>query len=303
MHDSRDALRLTRALFPELAAEIDAARSRNGSESPADGGEALDAWIDRRAEELRASGGAGSALDALEALDGGAARERLVAAFAAAREAFAPAGLSVPEPEAFADAGVDLDALGELLAADPELVPVPAPHGLGAETWLALFRAAAARAAASGAGALATGSHAPTASQGARDERTEGAEALVLASEVGRDFAELDRVADPSAPVLGAAPAWTLRLIPAGPRPEVLGLSFAHGPHPSLPEILTLQLMRIVRGEDPLDAESFTWVAGLLAGGRLAARHVYDAGESVVRITAREPGNQGPHLGARRPRG
>lgn len=292
MPDSRDAVSLARALFPELAAELDAAYAEHGS-GPGRGGtgESLDAWIDRQADELRASGGAGSAFDTLP--DAGV-RERFAEAFAAARAAFAPAGLAVPEPEAFADAGVDLDALGGLLASDAELVPVPAPYGLGAEAWLRLFRDAAAN----GIGALAHGS----APEGPHDPEDPEGEALVLASDIRRGFAELDRIPDPALPTVAGDPVWTLRLIPAGPRPEVLGLSFAHGPHPTLPEMLALQLMRLAQGRDPLDPESFTWIAGALAGGRLAARHVFDRGEGVIRITAREPGNQGPHLGARRPR-
>lgn len=64
-----------------------------------------------------------------------------------------------------------------------------------------------------------------------------------------------------------------------------------------------LQLIRVVSGEPLVDARSFTWLAGPLADGRLAARHVYDSAERVVRINCREVGNQGPHLGARPPVG
>jgi hypothetical protein len=67
--------------------------------------------------------------------------------------------------------------------------------------------------------------------------------------------------------------------------------------------MLMLQLSRVVAGEPLVDATSFTWLAGVLAGGKLAARHVYDEAEDTVRITCREVVSQGPHLGARPPVG
>jgi len=64
-----------------------------------------------------------------------------------------------------------------------------------------------------------------------------------------------------------------------------------------------LQLTRAAAGEAPLDGgaggASFTWLAGELAGGGLAARHVWDASEGAIRVSSREIGSQGPHLGAR----
>ncbi|MFC6235312.1 hypothetical protein ACFPZL_09490, partial [Leucobacter soli] len=168
--------------------------------------------------------------------------------------------------------------------------PVPAPHGLGAEAWQAAFRAASLR----------------PGSPFAADPGP-----LVLAAEVAREFGLLDLApSDPGGQVpvaqnTATGAVWTLRLIPASPEPETLGLNFTHSaPHATLPEMLMLQLMRAIEGEAPLDGGdgrgSFTWLAGMLAEGRLAARHVYDAGS--IRITAREIGSQGPHLGARSPR-
>ncbi|MBK0418158.1 hypothetical protein JD276_03835 [Leucobacter sp. CSA1] len=290
-------LDLARALFPELAARVDAAygRNRTGRREGGDGvdgrEDSLDAWLDREAAGLRRSGTAGAAFG--EIADD-AARSRFERAFAAARKTVARAGLRLPEPELFADAGVDLAALGASAAGDAALVPVPAPHGLGAEGWLSLFDRA-------------------TGGEAGRDPV-----ALLLATEVLRGFPVLDEVHDAGVPRVraagagGAAPGratpgeevvWTLRLVPAGDAPPVAGLGFAHGPHVSLPEMLMLQLMRLEAGEDPVDAHTFTWLAGVLAEGRLAARHVYDAGERAVRISVRETGNQGPHLGARPPVG
>ncbi|QIM18527.1 hypothetical protein G7066_07675 [Leucobacter coleopterorum] len=160
-----------------------------------------------------------------------------------------------------------------------------APYGLGAERWRELFRGA-------------------TAQQGSP---LSGDEPLLLAAEAVDGFTILDSVPDVTSPRVevarpeGASVTWTLRLVPSSAKPPLLGLGFAHGPHVSLPEILMLQLMRIVSGERPVDTESFTWLAGALADGRLAARHVFDESEAVIRISCREIGNQGPHLGARPP--
>lgn len=256
---------LARALFPELAADLDAALAEHGE--PSQSAE-LDSWLDARAAEVRA----GAGLD--EVVDPGVAA-RLQSSFTAARGAAGLLGIPLPEPETFLDAGIDIAEFERRLAADASLVPVIAPHGLGPEVWIAAF------------------ARVP-------DEET----ILVFAREAVREFELLDAVPAGVPTVRGeAGAAWTLRAIPGGPKPAVLGLGFAHGPHPTLPEMLTMQLMRLLGGEPLVDASSFTWLAGSLAGGRLAARHVYDASERTIRITCREIGSQGPHLGARPPVG
>lgn len=259
-----ERVRLARALFPDLAAELDGVLARHGDDTAA----SFDDWLDGAATEMLGGIGFDEVADA-------AIAARFEAAFAAARIAADRLGASLPEPEAFTAAGVPFERLASAMAADPELLPVPAPHGMGAERWRRAF------------------AHGD-------------ADGLVIATEALREFDALD-----AAPTGDAAPAveapggvrWTLRLVPAGSRPARLGLGFAHGPHPTLPEMLMLQLMRVVSGEPPVDAESFTWLSGSLADGRLAARHVYDASDGVVRISCREVGSQGPHLGARPPVG
>lgn len=267
MTDSR--VELMRMLFPDTAERVDAAYAPfAGARAEA----AFDDWIDQRASEVLPSAARLSIEDA-------AVAERFDRAFAGLRMAAELLGVSAPEIEAFAEAGVDLERLAALLAADPSLVPVAAPHGLGAAVWQQAF------------GAL-------------------GSPALVIADEAEREFELLDSASLTGAPIVdlggrigGAdtAVSWTLRLVPADDGPPLLGLSFAQGPHVTLPEMLMLQLSRVASGEPPLDATSFTWLDGALALGRLAARHVYDAAEDTVRITCREVVNQGPHLGARPP--
>ncbi|CAG7595361.1 hypothetical protein LEUCIP111803_00039 [Leucobacter soli] len=282
----RDRLRLSRALFPALAASLDAALER------ATGfGAAPSAAFDTRLDAEAAERFAGAGLAELSGRAGGSRLERaFLTVGVIVRECFEVPGLALPEPESFAASGVDLARLAELLEADPALAPVPAPHGLGAEAWQAAFRAASLR----------------PGSPFAADPGP-----LVLAAEVAREFGLLDLApSDPGGQVpvaqnTATGAVWTLRLIPASPEPETLGLNFTHSaPHATLPEMLMLQLMRAIEGEAPLDGGdgrgSFTWLAGMLAEGRLAARHVYDAGS--IRITAREIGSQGPHLGARSPR-
>ncbi|WP_245907324.1 hypothetical protein [Leucobacter massiliensis] len=286
--DGRDGLRLARALFPAMAAELDAAyaATAGGADVPGAAGQAggeqgdFDAWLDARAAQLRTE-----FAEAPFAEFGDAeVRERLAEAHAAARRIAGWVGLPLPEPEAFAAVGADVAGLAAALGGDPTLAPVFAPHGLGAEGWRRLF---------------ARGSELRGAEHGGRALR------LALAGEVEQEFALLDAAPGAGTPaVRGEGPVrWTLRLVPAGLAPPVLGLGYAHGPHASLPEMLMLQLERYLADRPLLDARSFTWLAGPLADGRLAARHVYDAAESTVRISSREPGNQGPHLGSRPPIG
>lgn len=266
---TEDRVELMRALFPDIAGRVDAAYA------PFAAGRAeaaFDDWLDERAAEVLPSAARLSIEDAEVA-------DRIDRAFAGAHAAAELLGVRAPEIEAFAEAGVDLERLAALLAADTTLVPVPAPHGLGSSAWHAGFDAL-------------------------------GAPALLIADEAEREFELLDSAALTSSPTVvlserggstGRQPAWTLRLIPADDGPPLLGLSFAQGPHVTLPEMLMLQLSRVSAGQPPVDATSFTWLAGALAQGRLAARHVYDAAEDTVRITCREVVSQGPHLGARPP--
>ncbi|SDQ34202.1 hypothetical protein SAMN04488565_2305 [Leucobacter chromiiresistens] len=267
-------LELIRALFPDLASDLDAAAARHAAPGAA---ASLDDRLDAAAARLLPQA-------AFADIDDRGARSRVERSFAAARAACAWMSVDPPEPEAFAAAGVDFARLGAELASDPSLTAVPAPFGCGADVWRAAVAAAT------------------DASPDAVRE-THGAYALVLASEAEHEFGVLD-AAPAGAPVATSSGVpWTLRLIPAGVRPPVLGLGFAHGPHVTLPEMLMLQLMLLAEGEQPVDSASFTWLAGALADGRLAARHVYDESERTIRITCREIGNQGPHLGARTPRG
>lgn len=280
---SNDQLRLVRSLFPDLAEALDAAHAENGiaEEAPHESGVGFDSWLDVEAARLREGALAGAPFAALPAAEA----SRFEGAFAAERVVAQRFELDLPEPEAFVEAGINLAALANKLAADATLVPVAAPYGLGAECWREMFKRAADQ----------------------HDSPFAGPEPLLLSAEASQGFAILDSIPDTTAPRIEVSQpgettvSWTLRLIPASPKPSVLGLGFTHGPHVSLPEMLMLQLMRVASGERPLDTESFTWLAGSLADGRLAARHVFDETEAVIRINCREIGNQGPHLGARPP--
>ena len=291
--NSHEHLTLVRLLFPELASTLDAAHERHRAESPVNEitGEDFDTWLDREADQLRA-GALGQAPFAGLPDEVAAIFDR---AFRAARSAGERLGIQVPEPESFAAAGVDLARLGARLLADPDLLPVPTPYGLGADAWRAAFRLEA-----------ESGSRSLTVSP-------ERPESLLIAAEAVTEFRLLDALEDTGLPIVvetgqatvtagSSAPiSWSLRLVPAGAKPSVLGLGFSHGPHVTLPEILMIQLMRSLLGEPLIDASSFTWLAGALNDGRLAARHVFDESEGVIRVNCREVGNQGPHLGARPP--
>ena len=260
-------------LFPDLVQELDAALDAHAQEDhPA---AAFEQALAASVEALRASDVGSAILD--EFGDAG----RLAEVFACAEQIAREVGFEVPAPEAFLAAGVDADRLRIALSSDDTLTPVIAPAGLGANRWQSLYRTAARQ----------PGS--PIAL----------ADPLVLAEEVQHSFAMLDQPPRMSPTVISNGVTWSLRLVPATPAPTVLGLSHVHGPHVTLPEMLMLQLTRLMAGEEPVDQRSFTWLAGTLEDGRFAARHIFDAGERSVRVTSREVGNQGPHLGARPPIG
>lgn len=270
MQHEEDARRsLLRSLFPGVADRVDAAYQTYGSASPQT---ALDEWLDERVDTVLP----GSISLAVEDPTLAGCLEE---SWASARSAAGLLGVTLPEVESFVEAGVDFQRLAEALAKDPEIVPVPAPYGLGSSRWIEAFASL----------------------------ESDTAPRLLIAPDAAREFSVLDAVPQSALPTVktGAAgqsfTAWTLRLVPAALGPAVLGLNFSHGPHVSLPEMLMLQLMRISGNMPLLDATSFTWLAGGLAQGRLAARHVYDASEQAIRITCREVMSQGPHLGARPP--
>lgn len=272
---SDDRLRLARLLFEDLATELDAAI---GSDVPGvSSGEAIIAAAAGAARE----GDLGRA--AFEGVDTPELR-RLQESFRLADIVVQRLGLLVPAPEAFWAAGVDRDAIARSLHADPTLVAVPAPHGLGQKRWTELFRAAARQP----ASPLSLSSP------------------LVIAAEVMQAFGELDRAPKGTRSVEGTGPdgtavTWTLRLVPAAQTPARTGVSHAIGPHPTLPEMLMLQLLRLAGGEKPVDRQSITWLQGTFESGRFAARSLFDDAERSVRVNSREVGNQGPHLGVRHP--
>lgn len=269
---------LARLLFADLAEELDGALADSqhaaGGVPPSSQAEQLLEDAARAAREGDFGRAAFAGVEGQEA-------DRLERAFALASTVAGWAGLTVPEPEAFWEQGVDHATLARALMADPSLVPVPAPYGLGAARWTILFRTVARQPA----------------------SPLSLAAPLVLAPEVVAEFGQLDAVPRGVASVRSGGQEWTLRLIPAGQKPALVGLSHAHGPHATLSELLMLQLMLIAGGEEPIDSSSFTWVHGAVGGGRFAARELFDATDRGVRVNTREVGNQGPHLGARPPIG
>lgn len=235
--------------------------------------------LDAKAETLTAPGGALEALgldDLAEPI-----RQRVWRAFADA-EALWPE-LETPTVAHWTEQGLDLGALAARLEADDQLEVVLTPLGQGSEQWIAAF------------------------------DRCEGAPKLTLSSEIVAEFQLLEwPIAVDAAEGSGAersantrvsvaATFWSLAVVPGGQAPPLLGQNHRHGPHPRLAEMLTLQLMRARRGGEYVDARTFTWIAGRLGEGRLAARHVYDEHEHSIRVSTREWAQQGPHQGARPP--
>lgn len=270
-------VRLARHLFPELAQQLDRALERGTGETV--GGErSVRARLDRAAQEAKAGLLGRAAYEGVPANEA----ERLERAFVSAETVASWTGVTVPEPEAFWAAGVDRVVLARALAQDSTLMPVIAPYGLGVPGWREWYLAAVVH----GDGVLDSGG------------------GLSLAPEVIASFSELDAAPQSVPLVHGRGVAqWTLRLIPAAVEPERTHGNHGLGPHPTLPEMLMLQLVRVAEGLPLVDSQSFTWLHGTLLDGRFAARHFYDAVAHHVGVNSREVGSQGPHLGARPPVG
>lgn len=260
---------LARTLFPDLAAH-----GGTGADS-----DPCERWITEETARLRA----GAFAPELATFPAGSDHAALAAAFAVASDLAARSTGRAPEPEDFLAAGISPltpSAATSAAAAPPaELLPVVAPHGLGAAGWERLFRTAS----------------------------TPLVPALALSTEVRRWFAALDQPHPAPAPTVrtrstAGTVTWTLRWIPAGDAPPVRGSAVrAAAPveHPSLPEMLTLQFLRVARGAAPADHAAFTWLAGELPDPRFAARHGYDRATHTIRLSTRERTDQGAHVGCR----
>ncbi|GAA1319395.1 hypothetical protein ACFSWE_06145 [Leucobacter albus] len=275
---SGEAARLARLLFADVAEEVDRALADS---QRAAGGRAATSRAEQIVEAAALAAREGDLARAAFAGIDGLEASRFARAFELAAEVAAWSGLALPAPEEFWGAGADHGALARALMADASLVAVPAVYGLGAAGWTALYRTAARQAA----------------------SPLSLAAPLTLAPEVAAEFDLLD-VPPRGVPAVGSGDlSWALRLVPGSPKPPLVGLSHAHGPHPTLPEMLMLQLMHLVAGKPLLDSGSLTWLDGTLGGGKFAARELYDTTDRSVRVNTREIGNQGPHLGARPPIG
>ncbi|HUH52900.1 MAG TPA: hypothetical protein VLZ31_02510 [Microbacteriaceae bacterium] len=272
-------VKLARKLFAELAQELDDALLENDSKSKSDSSmQELGSMqvLDAEAKKMSAPGGI-LATSSLAEIKNDSVRIRFQESFALLGEAAGALGVSLPDADAFQHAGYDFLKLAKIAETDKNLVLVAAPYGLGLAAWQSLFRIDV--------------------------MRLDSKMPLDVARELQQEFILLDRVQQTDLPqVQDRNIKWTLRLIPAAPKPEKMGLNYAVGPHPALPEMLMLQAIQLLAGGAALDQNTFTWIAGKIAGDKLAARHVFDVSQNRIIINSREIGNQGPHLGARPPK-
>lgn len=259
-----------RALFPDLATELDAI-ARNASEVSSR--DRVGTWITDQTELLR-SGHFHTALARYPDAASGAAMSN---AFRAMESITQHIGIELPEPEDFLAAGASLQH------PDPDsastLVPVPAPHGMGAAQWLRVFDGA---------------------SGGGRPS-------LTFSTEVTRWFAALDRIGSLDAPSVVVREriglvVWTLRWIPGSVAAPLYGQPFRadwKSRYPTLPELLALAAIRHVAREAPIDTRSFTWLCGDLPLRSFAARYTHDILTDTIRISTRERSDRGAHIGTR----
>jgi len=193
--------------------------------------------------------------------------------------------VTAPPFEAFFALGANEPAADRAVA--DELVPVIAPHGLGASAWLRV--------------AAADGVIPP----------------IECATEVLRWFSALDRSPRTSAvPTVRTSSVhgtvtWTLRWVSAAATPTPVstapsspaatpseqGVALANWP--TLPEMLALQARQRSLTAPLVDGHTFTWLAGALPDRALAARHTFDSSTGTIRISTRARSDRGSHVGAR----
>lgn len=277
-------IEFARKLVPEFAALVDAAfQTDTRGETAEDSLNALDAEVDKlKSEGLLVS-------QAIQEIGDPLVREKFEKGFSVAKKVAAIAGLEAPDAEDFEHQGANFKSLAAYVTENPDFVPIVAPNGWGIKLWEQVFKHVARE----------------TFTNGQLDPN----KPLEVGREVFHEFTLLDRAANAS--IDGTKntvvhdpktkTVWTIRLVPAAQKPNKMGLNHSAGPHVTLPEMLMLQLTHLFDGLDLVDKNTFTWLSGLLADEKLAARHVYDASQKQIIITSREKGNQGPHLGARTP--
>jgi hypothetical protein len=102
--------------------------------------------------------------------------------------------------------------------------------------------------------------------------------------------------------------AWTIALIPTTAKPQELSTPHTDketdtlsSQHATISQYLTLQATRIQAGETPVDADTYTWLAGTFENGAQAPRGSWFSGDGQVVVSWNRVGDQNDGIGVRLP--
>ncbi len=98
---------------------------------------------------------------------------------------------------------------------------------------------------------------------------------------------------------------WSLRLIPGTSAPTEVNVDHAksHAHHPTIPEYLTLQALRLQANEQPIDGATYTWLAGTFNTGARAPHGNWSRDDGRVNVFWDGVGYRFDYLGSRVPVG
>jgi hypothetical protein len=274
--------------YTELFADLSHERKRSPMLTP------IDQWIMSQVHRVRQSDLAHAAFSQVSS---GAVRRSFQMAFETAQEVFERIGAPVPQAEDFTLAGTSWQRIAQILQAPTddsaqlktECAPahkqfgslrlVIAPHGIGFDEWRDLF---------------------------SPEIR------LSVARDVLEEFEQVDHYVsspqgeasmDPPTVVTqgryGQPVIWGARLIDCSLSPSELGKNWFSAKHPTLPELLSIQLGLLRSGEPLIDPHTFTWLDARVSHAQRAVRHSFDSREKTIRISSRDLGQQAPHQGSR----
>ena len=257
---------------PDLVARVDdsleRARAAAGlppSELSRLGGVGIDAVAAAAVNETHVRFGSG-----LESIIQPEQRDAFERAFESYAELYKRIGLTPPTPEDYAAAGIDFVALASKWQAEegtghaPEIVL--APSDLPPESWEQLFQSL---------------QHDPTVNKDGAIKNG----GLYINDEVRKAWDGLNTV--PAGVTTATSPSlsgkecqWTIRIIPGTDRPTNTGIdhdgrrnndeSKQDILHPTIVEYLALQAESLAQQRVPVDADTYTWLQGTLAGGSQA---------------------------------
>jgi len=218
-------------------------------------------------------------------------RELVEKSFLQTEQLFARMELAAPSIEQFIQAGVDFGHLAseyermEIAGLQPELVVTPVlpvvPTALTSGSWSELYES------------LTEDKTIPNNPLQARDDGKGlyiNDDVQQIAGELYDSELNLVRSADVHSINEGGW-GWTIALLPTTAKPQELStphtdkeVDALSSQHATISQYLTLQATRIQAGETPVDADTYTWLAGTFENGAQAPRGYWDSDDGQVYV-------------------